>query len=121
MRFVFEYAGSDLYSSLPQTRKAAAADGRIGIGTASHHAPDPSFYQRFRAWPGTPMMAARLQIDVERSAARFLTGLFDREDLSMLQSVISMECLADDGSAVVHQHCTHIGIRRRQAEALLSK
>ena len=63
-------------------------------------------------------MRVRFEIDVERSAAGFFAGRFQREDLGVLDAIVGVGSGADDVALSIGDHCADAGIGRRQADAL---
>ena len=101
-RFGLAQAGADFDSSGAQLLEAAASHRRVRVGHRRHDARDACGDQRLRAWPGAAGVAARLQVDVERCAARGFACGFERDDFRVAHAVVGVESFADD-AAVAHE------------------
>ena len=103
-----------------QFRESRAADLRIWVRHAGDNAPNPGCDDGVSAGPGSPLMAARLQVHVESGPSGFRAGLFQGQHLRVLDPVVSVKAFAY-GPAVVHDHCSNTRIGRSQAYALARK
>ena len=90
---------------------------RIGICHRRHHARHARLDQRVDARRRAALVRARLQIEIQRGAARLLAGLRQRDDFGVLQPGIGVESAAHH-FAIAHQHRAHQRIGTRQRPAL---
>ena len=70
-----------------------------------------------RAGRRAALVRARLQVEVQRGAARALAGLRQRDDFGVLHARVGVEAAAHH-LAVAHQHGAHHGVRAGQRAAL---
>src|SRR5579863_2250551 len=66
-------------------------------------------------------MSAWLEVEVESCPASSFSSLFERKNLSMLQSLVGVTACADDGTRCVHNNRAYAWIGRCQTDALTSQ
>jgi hypothetical protein len=118
-RCIFSHAAADLDPGRAKPGNALAAYDRIGVSRRYYHTPNPRGQQCIRAGPCSSMMGARFQSYVCGSAPRQRAGLFKSNDFCVVALIILMEAFPHQ-SIVADQHAADRGIRRGQADGLLS-
>ena len=86
-------------TSIPARRsccEASACDGGIRIEHRGDDALDSCGDDRVRAGAGAAGGAAGFEGDVERCAARFFAGFFQRDDFGVVAAIVGVEAFADD-------------------------
>ena len=71
---------------------------------------NPSGNQSVRARRRAALMRMRLEIDIERALAGFVTGLLEGENFSVLQTIVRVNAGACDVSMRVDDDRTDMGI-----------
>ena len=102
---------------LAQPAKSLARHQRVGVLDGRHHARHAGRNQGVGAGRRAALVGARLQVQVERGAARLLAGLRQRDHLGVLDAGVGVEAAAHH-FAIAHQHGAHHGIRAGQRPAL---
>src|SRR5581483_2658195 len=96
-------------------RKALPCDLRIGIPDRSHHAGNSRGNDGVGTGRRLAEMRARLERDIERGAARGVTGAVERLRLGM-RAPARLGPAAADNDAVLHHDCAHGRIGRSAAQ-----
>ena len=100
-----------------ELRKSLTRYSRIRIFHGADHAADSGRDHGIGARPGAALMRARLQIQVESSAARRIARLLQCENFGVLHAVIGVRGRANFAARRVHHNRAHRRIRRHQPNA----
>jgi hypothetical protein len=117
-RFSFEYASFNGDTGGAKKFEAGATYKWIWIFDASHDSADLSFDNGFGARTRSASMRAGFEIQIQRSAARLFSRLFECNCFSVTDSIVSMEALAHDLTFAIYYDRANIWIGGRQSKSL---
>jgi hypothetical protein len=108
----FEQSNGNRNPSLAKRVESLPTDQRIWILHRCHNAANSRSDNGVRAWAGSALVRAWLQIDVQRPGARISPGLVDGNDFRVTKSIVGIEALSNNQAIAVYDNCANIGIGR---------
>src|SRR5580692_2939347 len=115
---LFQAADFDVYAGGTKLFESLSADLRIGIGHGRDHAMNPCGDQRVGTRGGAALMGVGFEVDVKSCAAGLLASTFQRENLSVLYTLVGVSPRADHITVRVGDDRADVRIGRGQTDSL---